>query len=227
VVRSYQRLFHPVRRIYAIDGRTLPIPGGLPLRWLAAATLALLVVLALAAMSPAIMILAGALGAFSMLRSGRRRLAVAAAGMASSATLAAGLILTVIDWPLRLVVLPAVIATAMTQLSFDGRPAHRFAWSWLGVRVAGRRRLGHPLPPMTAARGRGWSVRVAHDAHGAKLHRARVAGPARVRFAAAVVLLGGRRGRRIVKPVDHRGRRGGLMLDAVELSAGERLEIRP
>ena len=30
-VRSYQRLFSPDRRIYAIDGRTLPVPGGVPL----------------------------------------------------------------------------------------------------------------------------------------------------------------------------------------------------
>ena len=27
VVRSYQRLFRPDRRVYAIDGRTLPIPA--------------------------------------------------------------------------------------------------------------------------------------------------------------------------------------------------------
>ena len=226
VVRSYQRLFRPDRRIYAVDGRTLPIPGGLPLRWLAAATVVLLVVLALAAMSPAIIALAGAVGAWSMLRAGRRRFALPAAAVAGGATLASGVILAAVDWPLRLVVLPAVVASAVTQLSLDGRPAHRFMWSWLDVRVAGRRRLGQPLPPSTDARDQSWSVAVAHDAHGPTLHRARVAGPARVRFTAPVLVVR-RRGQRVVRPVGHRSRRGGLLLDALELSEGERLEIRP
>ena len=226
MVRSYQRLFRPDRRIYAVDGRTLPIPGGLPLRWLAAATVILLVVLALAAISPAIIALAGAVGAWSMLRAGRRRLALPAATVAAGATLASGVILAAIDWPLRLVVLPAVAASAVTQLCLDGRPAHRFAWSWLNVRVAGRRRLGQALPPSTDARAFSWSMGVAHDAHSPTLRAARVTGPARVRFTAPVLVVR-RWGRRIVRPVDHRSRRGGLLLDALDIAEGDRLEIRP
>ena len=33
-IRSYQRIFRPDRRIYQIDGRRLPVPGGVPLEWL-------------------------------------------------------------------------------------------------------------------------------------------------------------------------------------------------
>ena len=46
-IRSYQRIFRPERRIYQIEGRTLPVPGGVPLRWLAYATATLLAVIAL------------------------------------------------------------------------------------------------------------------------------------------------------------------------------------
>ena len=34
-IRSYQRIFRPERRLYSIEGRVLPVPGGVPLRWLA------------------------------------------------------------------------------------------------------------------------------------------------------------------------------------------------
>ena len=32
-IRSYQRIFRPERRIYHLEGRALPVPGGVPLRW--------------------------------------------------------------------------------------------------------------------------------------------------------------------------------------------------
>jgi hypothetical protein len=32
-IRSYQRIFRPERRIYQIEGRALPVSGGVPLRW--------------------------------------------------------------------------------------------------------------------------------------------------------------------------------------------------
>ncbi|MGC1164723.1 MAG: hypothetical protein WA862_01300, partial [Solirubrobacterales bacterium] len=53
-IRSYQRIFRPERRIYSIEGRPLPVPGGVPLRWLAYATAALLVVVALSSGSAAV-----------------------------------------------------------------------------------------------------------------------------------------------------------------------------
>jgi hypothetical protein len=40
LIRSYQRIFKPERRICQVEGRSLPVPGGIPLRWLAWADLA-------------------------------------------------------------------------------------------------------------------------------------------------------------------------------------------
>jgi len=40
-IRSYQRIFRPERRIYQVEGHVLPVPGGVPLRWLAYAGTAL------------------------------------------------------------------------------------------------------------------------------------------------------------------------------------------
>jgi hypothetical protein len=54
VVRSYQRLFSPDRRIYAIDGRTLPVPGGVPLRWLGHAAAAIVAAVVLAGLHPVV-----------------------------------------------------------------------------------------------------------------------------------------------------------------------------
>jgi hypothetical protein len=225
VVRSYQRLFAPDRRIYAVDGRTLPIPGGVPLRWLAAATTSLLVVLALAAGSPLIVAAAGVSAGACAGRLGRRRLAVAVGAATTAGAATTGVVLATLEWPLRLIVVPAALATLLTQVSVDGRPAHRFACSWLRARVAGRRRLACALP--VRGRSRRWecSVRVLPDAHGAWLSRARVTGPGRVRFAAPVLLVSDRGRRRAVRPLEHQAR--GLLLDVVELGEGERLEIRP
>ncbi len=46
-IRSYQRIFTPDRRIYQIDGRRRPVPGGVPLEWLAWAFAGLVMVLVL------------------------------------------------------------------------------------------------------------------------------------------------------------------------------------
>lgn len=84
IVRSYQRLFRPDRRIYAIDGRTLPIPGGLPLRWLAYVLVLVVGMLVIAGHSPAVMIFSGGAAYMACSRLGRpaegRRIAVLAAG---------------------------------------------------------------------------------------------------------------------------------------------------
>ena len=225
VVRSYQRLFAPDRRIYAVDGRTLPVPSGVPLRWLAAATTSLLIVLALAAGSPLIVLAAGVSAGAHAGRLGRRRRALAVGVSVAAITGIAGVLLANLEWPLRLVVMPAALATVLTQVSVDGRAAHRFACSWVYARVAGRRRLGCALPVRGGSRRWDWSVRVLPDAHGAWLRRARVTGPGRVRFATPVVLVSGRGRRRSVRPLEHQAR--GLVLDVVELGKRERLEIRP
>ncbi len=225
VVRSYQRLFAPDRRIYAVDGRTLPIPGGVPLRWLAAATAALLVVLALAAGSPVIVLAAGAGAGLCAARLSRYRLAVAVGAAATVGAAITGVVLAALEWPLRLIAVPAALATVLTHVSVDGRPAHRVAFSWVYARAAGRRRLGRALPARGGSRRWECSVRVLPDAHGAQLRRARLTGPGRVRFATPVVLVSGRGRRRSVRPLERQAR--GLVLDVMELGEGERLEIRP
>jgi hypothetical protein len=66
-IRSYQRIFRPDRRIYQIDGRRLPLPGGVPLEWLGWAFAALVAVLGLGQGSMLLAIalagIGGALGA--------------------------------------------------------------------------------------------------------------------------------------------------------------------
>ncbi len=146
-IRSYQRIFRPERRIYRVEGHTLPVPGGVPLRWLAYAAAALAGVLALSSGSTTAPVLAALAASATGLALGGRE-GAALAGVASfAASWLAGLALGLLDWPLRLVVVPVAIATLATQAAPDGRRADRFAASWLALRLAPRRRsLGRALP---------------------------------------------------------------------------------
>jgi hypothetical protein len=160
-IRSYQRIFRPERRIYQVEGHVLPVPGGAPLRWLAYAAAALVSVMALSSGSLAVPVLCGLLAAAAALALGGGREGAFLAGIvASSATWTAGLALGLLDWPLRLVVVPVAFATLATQAAPDGRRADRFAASWIALRVAPRRRsLGRALPVADVpnpVRGRLW-----------------------------------------------------------------------
>jgi hypothetical protein len=226
VVRSYQRVFRPDRRIYAVDGRTLPVPGGIPLRWLATASIVVVAGALVAALSPAVIIAGSVVVGWSVARTGRRGLVPVVSAAAAVVLVVVGVLIGLLDWPLRFVVLPAAFATALTQLSPDGRGAHRFAWSWLRVRVAGRRHLGQPMA-RTGQRGElGGSVPAAADSHRPQLARAVITGPGRVRFAGPVVLQRGRRGS-VARPLDAQLRARGVMVDRLELGDGERLRVRP
>lgn len=226
VVRSYQRLFVPDRRIYAIDGRTIPLPGGVPLRWLGHATATVLALLLVGGRHP-VVIVAGALVAYrSAARLGRHGAGARRAATAALGLTLAGLVVDGVDWPLRLVVVPAVAASALTQLSPDGRSVVRYLRSLARVRVAGRRRLGEALPAAGRRRSLAMAVAVSGDAHRPVLGRARITGPCRVSFADPVLVRRGRRGRRAV-PVSGERRRLGVMVDVLELERGERLEVRP
>ena len=149
-IRSYQRIFRPERRIYQIEGRALPVPGGVPLRWLAYATAALARRRSPSARARrrsrwSLAALAGARGPRASAGARARRIAAhrRAGGDAGSAGIALGLL----DWPLRLIVIPAAVATLATQATPDGRRADRFALSWLALRLAPlRRSLGRALP---------------------------------------------------------------------------------
>jgi hypothetical protein len=161
-IRSYQRIFRPERRIYQVEGHALPVPGGVPLRWLAYAGLALLVVLALGSGSATVDALAGLIAALAGRLLGDREAAVLSGAAAFTGAWAFGLALGLLDWPLRLIVIPATVATLATQASPDGRRADRFAASWLALRLAPRRRsLGRSLPPAGVSLRRPWEMWVA------------------------------------------------------------------
>ena len=230
-IRSYQRIFRPERRIYQIEGRSLPVPGGIPLRWLGYATAALLAVLALGSGSVTVaVLLALAAGAAGLLVGGRAGGLAAAAG-AFAAFWIAGFLLSLLDWPLRLVVVPIAIATLATQATPDGRRADRFALSWLALRLAPRRRsLGRALPGAgTRQLCAGAGLWVAPDEHLPELRRCRIRGAATVAFARALrVRRGGLRRRRLIaRPARGRPRPGELEARRIAVGSGELLEVRP
>jgi hypothetical protein len=227
-IRSYQRIFRPERRIYQIEGRTLPVPGGVPLRWLAYATATLLAVILLAAGSATVMLGAAALAAVLGFGVGGREAAAIAAVGALGATWLAGLALGLIDWPLKLIVIPAAVATIGTQATPDGRRADRFALSWLSLRLApARRSLGRALPLAGLAHRLGGRLWVEPDERAALLRRARVRGPALVFFSAPLAVRRAGRRRRLARPAAERSRQGESTTQRVVLAKGEALEVRP
>jgi hypothetical protein len=226
-IRSYQRIFRPERRIYQIEGRSLPIPGGVPLRWLAYATATLLAVIALEAGSTSVELAAAALaGAAGFGVGGREGAAVAAIG-ALAVTWLAGIALGLLDWPLRLIVIPAAVATLGTQATPDGRRADRFALSWLSLRLAPlRRSLGRSLPLAGLGYGLGGQLWVEADERSPLLRRARVRGPALVFFSLPVAVRRTSRRRHLARP-PQRSRRQAATTPRVVLGEGEALEVRP
>src|ERR1700730_4411079 len=177
-IRSYQRIFRPDRRIYQIDGRHLPVPGGVPLEWLAWVFGALVAILVLSQRSILLALVLGAIGALLGASSHGWIGAVIAAAAGFLLTLTCGVLLGWLDWPLRVIVAPAMVATLAGQASPDGRPAHRYLTSWLGVRLrAARRSLDEALPADGEVHVWAPRVWVAPDQHSPVLHHGRVRGP--------------------------------------------------
>jgi hypothetical protein len=229
-IRSYQRIFRPERRIYQLEGRALPVPGGVPLRWLAYATAALLSVLAIGSGSSVVLVLAGSGAALAGLFVGGRAGAALAALTALGAVRLAGVALGLLDWPLRLIVLPVALATLATQATPDGRNADRFAVSWLALRLAPRRRsLGRAIPPAGAAQLRDAALWVAPDEHAPTLRRGRIRGTGTICFAGGMRArrAGLRQHRLVIRPAGARNRRGELTASRLALGAGEVVELRP
>jgi hypothetical protein len=227
-IRSYQRIFTPDRRVYQVDGRRLPVPGGVPLTWLAWAFGALVVVLALSQRSILLALTLGAVGA--LLGAGSRGFlgAVIAGACGFVGTLATGVLLGWLDWPLRLIVLPVAVATFAGQASPDGRAAHRYLVSWLGLRLrAARRSLDRPIPADGDVEVWAPQVWVAPDHRSPVLQHGRVQGPARLVFGRPVVVIP-RRGRHVVRPAEgHRMRRRERVAEVIELGAEQVVEVRP
>lgn len=226
-IRSYQRIFRPERRIYQIEGRSLPIPGGVPLRWLAYAIGTLLAVIALSAGSATVALAAAVVAGIVGLGVGGRESAAVAALGALVATWLGGLALGLIDWPLKLIVIPAAVATLGTQATPDGRRADRFAFSWLAVRLApSRRSLGRALPLAGLSRHLGGRLWVEPDERTPALRRARLRGPAVVFFAVPIAVRRSGK-RRLAQPPGRRRGRGVETARRIVLAEGEALEVRP
>jgi hypothetical protein len=227
-IRSYQRIFKPDRRLYQIDGRRLPVPGGVPLDWLTWAFGSLVTILVVGSRSLLFTILAAGIAGLAGAQSRRFAGAAAFAVVTAGGLQAAGLVLGWVDWPLRLVVLPVLVATAAGQLTPDGRSAHRYLLSRVAVRWrAARRSLERPVT--VDGHVEVWAPRVwvAPDHHCPVLCHGRVHGPAQVAFGRRVVLTP-RRGRYVARPAaGHRIRRGEIAAEVVELGAGQVVEIRP
>jgi hypothetical protein len=229
-IRSYQRIFRPERRIYSIEGRPLPVPGGVPLRWLAYASAALFVVIALGWGSAAVALVLATFAGMAGAGAGGRAGGTVAALAALAATWFGGVLLGLLDWPLRLIVLPAAVATLATQATPDGRRADRFAVSWLAAHLApARRSLSRALP--AAGRGHllGGEVWVAPDERSPQLRRGRVRGPAIVFFSRVVAVRGAGRVRRrkVAEAPGRQARRCEVATRRLALGEGEVLEVRP
>lgn len=227
-IRSYQRIFNPDRRLYSIEGHPLPVPGGVPLRWLAYASSALVGVLVLGAHSTVIAVLvAGAVGLAGFEVGGKSAAAIAA-GVGLACVELGGWIVGILDWPLRLIVIPAAIATLGTQATPDGRRAHRFALSWLLLRLEpSRQSLGRGLSHHSGdAASLTWALWVGVDERSATLRRGRVRGPAEVRFSSPVEARRRRKRRVRVSCLGWRARRGSIVR-TLAVAKGEVMEVRP
>src|ERR1700721_712521 len=99
-IRSYQRIFKPDRRLYQIDGRRLPVPGGVPLEWLGGGFWALVVVLVLSQRSIVFALVLGTIGGLLGASSHGWVGAVIAGAAGTVLTLLAGVLLGWLDWPL-------------------------------------------------------------------------------------------------------------------------------
>lgn len=133
----------------------------------------------------------------------------------------AGDLVGVLPAPLRLVILPAGVAYAMTQLRVDGRAAHSVGLSLLRHRLSARELVAfRPI----ACRGqvRLCDLQVARDEAGVRYRRAVVSGPAVVtlRYPARAR----RRGRAL--RVEQAGERPLWRGKRIALCQGQRLELR-
>jgi hypothetical protein len=227
-IRSYQRIFKPDRRVYAIDGRRLPVPGGVPLEWLGWAFASLIVVLVLSERSILFALALGAIGGVLGASSHGWPGAAIGALAGFAGTLVVGVLLDWVDWPLRLLIVPGMVATLAGQASPDGRPAHRYLTSWLGLRLrAARRSLDGAIGVEGEVHVWAPQVWVAPDEHSAVLHHGRVRGPARLVFAHPVVAIPAR-GRFIVRDAEgHRIRGGERLAEVIEVGDGQVVEVRP
>jgi hypothetical protein len=199
---------------------------GVLFEWLAWAFGALVLVLVLSQRSVVFALVLGAIGGLLGVSSHGRRGAAYAGTAIFLGTLLVGTVLGWVAWPLRLVLLPAILATLARQASPDGRPAYRLISSWVRDKLR-----ANTHPPRQPAGGDGvvWApqVWIAPDECSPVLHYGRVRGPARLVFGWPVVVVMGH-GRLVIRPAHgHWIRPGEYVAEVVELDDGQVAEIRP
>jgi hypothetical protein len=233
-IRNYQRIFRPDHRIYAIDGRSIPVPGGVPIAWLAYFAATLFAVILLTAGSLFLAVLLTLFAGLYGLYIGNRASAVVAAVAAFLLIPVVGAAIEVLDWPLRFLILPGLVATLGTQLAPDGRKPYRYAANWLTFHLRPHRRSlaraiapdGAPSAPYNP------ELWVDPDAHCVELRRARVRGPGIVRFRDELAVSHRNRGRRravIARQLasSQKPRKREILVDSIELEPKQILEVHP
>jgi hypothetical protein len=128
-------------------------------------------------------------------------------------------------------VVPVLFGVAGSRVERDGLALHR--WLELEARHRFTPRVRHggravrPEGRIMSLRGK---LPIGRDHHGPSLRGARIAGPGRVEFSEPVGVLERRRGPAVIRPVaalTPRQRKRAICAAAVDLNAGDMLEVRP
>ncbi len=129
--------------------------------------------------------------------------------------------------PMRYVLIPAAVAAIGSQVAPDGRAAHRYALTWLAFALRPRRRsAGRTVPHEGELVPSAGELAVRGDETRPTAGRARIRGPAQVDLPEPMALRSTRGGWE-ARPVGAGARGPTTVSDAVDLEAGEVLELRP
>ncbi len=227
-IHSYRRIFRVDKRVYSVQGRQLPFPGGIPLRilgWIAVAE-ALIVVLYL--QSTVFAVIFALVGALAGWRRGRITgvLAGAVVGWASYVVL--GFVFHIVPWEVTFVAIPAAIAGVSIRAEPDGRSPHRYAASWITWQLSPRRwSADGSVPAIDSTHTYRPSCPIAPDWRTPRLHRAEIRGPSTVTFRdpMRVRKLGVGRKDLLARPA--RRTRRGQTLAIVTLTEGQTMRVLP
>jgi hypothetical protein len=132
--------------------------------------------------------------------------------------------LRALPWPARHLVLPTVVAAALTVVRVDGRPCHVALRSVIALAVGPRRLNGWERVPRSAKRWRPPDLVVIPDGSEPSLRRACFHGPGAVVVRVAHELRR-RHGHRVTLRPSRNGREASRKV--VVLAAGSRLDVHP
>lgn len=235
LLRTYRRVFNIDRRIYSIEGHQLPIPGGIPLRFIGWLAVSLLLMLMLRSGAPLVMLLTIAVGGGIGRRRGGWGGAVVGAVIGWAAFTVSSFALSLLSAPIALVVIPFAIAMFSLTAQPDGREPHRYALSFIAWQLAPSRSDGHAG---VAAVGETRSFRasecyIAPDWRSPVLRAGTFNGAADLTFDRGARVRRRRRpfarrrpNRYLIRPPESRLRRSQVVA-GLTLEPGEQAEVRP